>query len=253
MNDFISLSCPSCGGHLKLDNNTREYTCDYCGTSHRVRNEDIEAYGRCPICKRNDKVEKVSALINKQEGLARLFPPPEFLKNYNNYLPGRKPGPLPAPHYVKIPKKKWNIFKILGFIVLDLSVILIALSSMRIITSEDIMTIICCNGFVFFVALILLTIGLSSDRKASDLNHSGKIVKWKEDNQKNIEDWENRERIAFNRFREEIKYQTKRNAIVMERYNSLYYCSRDDCIFIPGEDGHAAPSDLKKFLYKDVD
>jgi hypothetical protein len=39
-----------------------------------------------------------------------------------------------------------------------------------------------------------------------------------------------------------------KNAI--DRWNLLYYCGRDDCVFIPGENSSAPLSKLKEYLYK---
>jgi flavin-dependent dehydrogenase len=36
----------------------------------------------------------------------------------------------------------------------------------------------------------------------------------------------------------------------MERWNQLYYCARDDCVFIPGENTSAPISKMKEYLYK---
>jgi hypothetical protein len=49
MSDFITLSCPSCGGMLSRGASTTTYTCDYCGQQHRLRVEGIEEFGHCPV------------------------------------------------------------------------------------------------------------------------------------------------------------------------------------------------------------
>jgi len=36
----------------------------------------------------------------------------------------------------------------------------------------------------------------------------------------------------------------------MNRWNQLYYCGRDDCVFIPGENSSAPLSNMKEYLYK---
>ena len=81
MDDLITLSCPSCGGQLKIESNTTNYTCYYCGQQHRLRVEDIEEYGRCPIYRRNDKVEKVTAIRLKGGKLSARLAPPEDPEN----------------------------------------------------------------------------------------------------------------------------------------------------------------------------
>jgi len=35
-----------------------------------------------------------------------------------------------------------------------------------------------------------------------------------------------------------------------ERYNSIYYCQRDDVVFIPGEEEALPASDFVQFLFK---
>ena len=36
----------------------------------------------------------------------------------------------------------------------------------------------------------------------------------------------------------------------MERWDRLYYCGRDDCVFIPGENSSASISKMKEYLFK---
>ena len=57
---------------------------------HRVRNEDIESYGRCPIYKRNDRIQKVSAIFNTLSSLTynslNFAPPVNPIANEPKYL-----------------------------------------------------------------------------------------------------------------------------------------------------------------------
>lgn len=70
MTDIISLVCPSCGGKLDVASNTTTLVCQHCGNEHLVRREQgsvtLEAFARCPNCGRNDKVEKVTAILASQ-------------------------------------------------------------------------------------------------------------------------------------------------------------------------------------------
>jgi len=36
MNDFITLTCPSCGGKLEITEDIQQFACAHCGTEHRV-------------------------------------------------------------------------------------------------------------------------------------------------------------------------------------------------------------------------
>jgi hypothetical protein len=90
MSDFVTLSCPNCGGKLEISPETISLSCQYCGVEHLVRNEAgsilLESFARCPICKRNDRVEKVSAVVDNQtSGIAIKLSPP------------KSPSPLPEP------------------------------------------------------------------------------------------------------------------------------------------------------------
>lgn len=62
--DFITLNCPRCGGNLKIQPDMGTLVCQYCGAEHFVRRSSegvsLEAFARCPTCKRNDKVVKAS-------------------------------------------------------------------------------------------------------------------------------------------------------------------------------------------------
>ena len=37
MSDFVTLSCPSCGGKLQITNDIERFACGYCGKEHIVK------------------------------------------------------------------------------------------------------------------------------------------------------------------------------------------------------------------------
>ena len=39
MSDLISLTCPNCGGDLKITAGTTSYTCQHCGKQHIIKAE----------------------------------------------------------------------------------------------------------------------------------------------------------------------------------------------------------------------
>lgn len=99
MEELITLSCPSCGGELEVNANTSVLKCRYCGTEFLVRRDhgavSLESYARCPKCGRNDRVEKVTAILRSQpegSGLAKSLAPPE------------RPSPLPKPQLIPRPE-----------------------------------------------------------------------------------------------------------------------------------------------------
>lgn len=224
MPDFITLSCPSCGGHLRLDSNTQTYTCDYCGQQHRVRNEDIEFYGKCPICKRNDRVEKVSAIFYKKEALSQRLSPPD------------KPESLKKTHYESEPffnEKENGPAFYFGF--LFLIFLIIALFG-SIIAKSTIFIIIISLGIGFSVYLIIKG---KMARPLLKAKHEQKLLEISQRNLKLRNNWEldNEEFLS--------PYYG-----AMNRYELLYYCHRDDVVFIPGEGNAIPPSKLKELCYK---
>jgi len=113
MGELITLSCTSCGGELEVNPNTSILKCHYCGAEHLVRREgaevSLESFARCPKCGRNDRVEKVTAILRSQpagSGLAESLAPPE------RPSPRSKPQLLPKPEMpqqpVKPPRPKLN-------------------------------------------------------------------------------------------------------------------------------------------------
>jgi hypothetical protein len=69
--DLISLQYPNCGGKLNVETNTLSLVCRSCGTEHMVRRSAdgvmLESYARCPVCNRNDSVEKAAAEGKRRE------------------------------------------------------------------------------------------------------------------------------------------------------------------------------------------
>lgn len=111
MNDLITLKCPSCGGNLEIRENTSVLKCHHCGTEHLVRRETgsviLESYAQCPKCRRNDKVEKISSLLrkeNKDSGLAISLSPPALPENLPK--PDLKPKPELPPKPEPLPQPK---------------------------------------------------------------------------------------------------------------------------------------------------
>lgn len=74
MTDLITLSCPSCGAKLKISPHATSYICDYCGNEYLIKKEGNiynlqEDFARCPVCHRNDKVQKLSSIVASQTQL----------------------------------------------------------------------------------------------------------------------------------------------------------------------------------------
>jgi len=250
MSDLISISCPSCGGHLKRDPKTTVYTCDYCGQQHRLRNENIEEFGRCPVCHRNDRVEKVSAIFYKKEALSERLAPPIHPKEILKYNPVPKPTFPPLERSRKIISKQTNWAYVCFFIGIIFSPLLLA-STMLLISNET-----------DFMLIVNILIGLSPWIGFFILRKKGMV----EDRRLNIEK-EDKENGIWNSKKAELDknwnlylgdykatYDKKFSSLltsyskVMEKYDKTYYCHRDDCVFIAGEDKYVSSAKFRDFL-----
>ncbi len=60
--NFLILECTACGASLPINIKANIVTCKYCGFSHQV-SKLLEANSLCPICKKDDRVEKASGVL----------------------------------------------------------------------------------------------------------------------------------------------------------------------------------------------
>lgn len=272
MEDIVQLTCPSCGGKLNVSPNSTLLTCQHCGTEHLVRREgnaiSLESFARCPRCGRNDRAEKVSAIISSQtqnisssEIKMRVVPnqygqpiyqPVQVPKTITQsselakkLVPPTKPNPLPKPTPLMYPKRKSNTALIFGLVSLAISIILVVLLSIGVIGSLQIgenstgLVLLICGlptilTGILGLGLTIMGIVFAGKIKLNNLQASQAI------------DLENKK--TFNNWREKNNQIMSAWQNAMERWNSLYYCHRDDCIFIPDE-GTSAPLDkVKEYL-----
>lgn len=251
MDDLITLSCPSCGGQLKLESNTTNYTCYYCGQQHRLRIEDVEEYGRCPICRRNDKVEKVRGIVLKRGNLSSRLAPPEDPEKSFVYQPKPKPKPLQKPTIVDgIVKSKYTkrskIIFVITIALIVLFVILVNKDSTRIYPVWFILF-----GFIGLILSFVFYIkGIIDGKKLNKTYQEQQISTWILKNEKIEQDWSDYIQKYDTEFHQKSAIMKEKYSKAMLRYELLYYCQRDDCVFIPGESAHAPSARIMEFLYK---
>ena len=251
MDDLITLSCPSCGGQLKIESNTTNYTCYYCGQQHRLRVEDIEEYGRCPICRRNDKVEKVTAIRLKGGKLSARFAPPEDPEKSFNYQPKPKPKPLQKPTIVDgiIKSKYTKRSKII--LLLSIGLIIIFLSLVTEDNSRFYPTWFFLFGLVGLIYSIVLFIKGKIDGKRLNKTYQEQLISnWILKNEQVKQEWSDYIQKYDRDFHQKNAVMKEKYSKAMQRYDLLYYCQRDDCVFIPGESAHAPSARIMEFLYK---
>ena len=274
MADLISLVCPTCGGKLKVSKNATSLTCQFCGNEHMVKHEAggsvmLEAYARCPVCGRNDKAEKVSAVIASQsheisgteqkteeitnaqgqrQTVVRDVP---FTRKQVSILGQRLTAPLPPdpsrfPPLPAAPKPRsrgGGIISILaGVLGLLMSIGFVILSIATFLGSFDasfISSNMTVNGVVFIV------LGIASFVLGAGLVALGIFLIVRA----------NKPDPALARYQEQVEAVKREHARIhgeydhaLGRWKQLYYCGRDDCVFIPGENSSAQVSEMNKYL-----
>jgi predicted RNA-binding Zn-ribbon protein involved in translation (DUF1610 family) len=301
INDFITLTCPSCGGQLQIGANTSLLTCQFCGEEHLVRREGdavtLEAFARCPKCGRNDRVEKVSSILRShtQEvvsteqrdesyfdeqgqrlthkievpitktqvtGLASVLIPP----CKPTLLP--KPDSLPKPELIEKPTLREpftfrRILKIGLFVfgsIMILTWLFVSAILISIIISEpDLMNFLC--GGAVILALLVMTVAafvIGIKLKPFDAEKSKQweerknllLAQWQRDNEQMIHHWKDQNEKALNHWQKQNSELKERWQFAMDNWNNLYFCHRDDCVFVPGKGTHAPIEELETYLYR---
>ncbi len=276
MADLISLICPSCGGKLQVARNATSLICDHCGNEHLVKHEagaiTLEAYARCPQCGRNDKCEKVTSVINSQshdisgteqknevvldmQGLQRVVSRNVPFTRKQVSVLGQRLAPPVEPQFG--PGLNAQGFSPTGgasptggILLIVAGVISLAVAACAGLTaltglfnlsssqsSDFIITglaITCGLLFLLFLGAAGIGLGIylitrSAKTKRSQLDGYNQMVKAEMDDRERIKNiWKN----------------------AIKRWNQLYYCARDDCVFIPGENSSAPLSGMQEYLSK---
>ena len=274
MEDIIQLICPACGGKLNVSPNASLLVCQHCGTEHIVRRQGsavtLESFARCPRCGRNDRAEKVSAIlsshtqnISSSEIQMRIVPNqygqpiyqrvsvPKTLTQSSELAKKlaapERPNPLSKPIMQPLPHKKSNSKLTFGIILLAISVIGVIFSilfaSIGLTGNGDysfLITILCLVPTILAggVGILLTILGITSSQKLKS-RYQQEYNQTIQRNKNIFQNWqETNQRIMQN-------YQ---NAV--DRWNALYYCHRDDCVFIPEEGSSAPLESMKDYLFQ---
>ncbi len=241
MSDFITLSCPSCGGKLTVQKNSPTYVCDYCATEHKLREEDVEFFGRCPKCHRNDRVEKITAIVNKHDQLAAKFTPPDRI-NLDKFV---KRTDLAIQQRLNSQQNSYiqeNAYERKGKIYFDGVAILLFLSFFLIFPSLG-----GNSSFINFLLLISLVgtivlaffgvyFAIKGARKQRELEIEAQNTK------------SSLKQDLLTQQKEVDNHKSMLTRKLKSRYDQIYYCHRDDLLFIPGESNYASCDDFEGYL-----
>jgi len=231
MDNFITLSCPNCGGNLILSPNTSTMKCNHCNSDHIVREGSngffLEAFAKCPICMRNDKVEKVSTIVSSQtseligvtiekrtytdnDGYHHTTNEKVPFSGSQSSLLAKRLSPAPPPIIDESHVASNIYYFIMGF-----WIFFGVISSWMIIT-------------------LPMSIGL------------GYLFWWLGKNKRIEEDKRIKEQ------EQKVEYHKKKWKRYMPFWNKLYYCYRDDRVFFPGQDYFAISEKMEEFLSRFV-
>ncbi len=266
MGTLITLVCPTCGGKLKISPGVASLTCQHCGNQHLVRREGdevtLEAYARCPVCGRNDQSGKVSAVIasqsheisgmekkseivlnaaGKQEVAVRDVP---FTRRQVSVLgqrlaPPQEPAPVPLPPLASKIKGSAGIGLFLLAILSGSASFLLLLKTLADIPvqyrSGNMQTTYIGLGagiIGFLIAILFTGLGILA------------VILRRRKAQKQEQQYQAVIRQIMNQ--NECLHSTWQRSL--ERWERLYYCSRDDCVFIPGEGTSAPLAGIQAYL-----
>lgn len=272
MDEIIQLTCPACGGKLNVGANATLLTCQHCGTESTVRREGgsvmLESFGRCPCCGRNDRVEKVSSIINLQtqnissnEMQFRIVPDqfgkPVYqrvavpktitqsseLANKLSPPPQPIPTPRPLPKYAS--KRKANTPLIFGLIILIPSGFTWLFLILGVLGFESLGLVIENTFYLACVLPMILSTAIGIMLTFVGMINAGKIKRMY---LKSLEVADQENRAAFENWQKKNDEIISKWQDMMTKWESLHYCHRDDCVFIPEEGSSAPLSKMREFI-----
>ena len=248
------MQCPSCGGKLAVAGNALSLKCEHCGTEHMIRREAggivLESYARCPVCNRNDRAEKVTAILSSQTHTS------QGVTYQNRPLVVKDEGRLNCNRQVAVPIRtsRSSIGQASGLSaepvnplaettwrrVASLASSLVGVGILGIPLSGCCVSVFTNRQSLWLAIPMLMRVlkchrvsgGNSSVRLCSSpLPPNGKSQSCRQD-------------------RLEINKQLDSWNEMMKRWNRLYYCGRDDCVFVPGTNTYAPAAQMNKYLYR---
>lgn len=276
--DFITLTCPNCGGKRSVKPGSTRVVCDYCGSEYLVNQKmqrDIhEGYSGCPICHSNDRSEKVSSILANQtqyiqgttlqshavvnaDGKVRTqFVKTPYSAVQATSLAERLNRPPVQPNLASVskPPKPFSIEdykisarnkKIVAYVIaavfawIGICPAATSLVNNSTISGSDIARMLVCPVTGLILASIFWLIG---NHQLRQIERPGMIAQFEGDARAKQAAYEQAV-VLRNK-----QIQGYRRAL--QNWNNLYYCNRDDCVFVPGTGKSAALAELDRYLYE---
>jgi predicted RNA-binding Zn-ribbon protein involved in translation (DUF1610 family) len=248
MADLIKMDCQGCGAPLQVGRDLLHAVCPYCHTDNILKASEgriLEAHSQCPICHRNDRTKKVSAIMASGGENARYFSKPQ--KPVLNQTLASPPPPIPQTPVSEIVNSSGTLkyAYIAAFALAGLALIC-TVSSFRN-NSSYIIFVIIFGVAGFFLYRKYKTDSMKNNQTSS--TNQSRMNSYQEQVNRYHQDRENDDK---RKAEESLKYQKwiAKWELAVEKWTQLYYCDRDDCVFIPGRESTAALKDIEKFCYQ---
>ena len=209
-NDFITLACPTCGGKLNFSPNTTSLICPNCGNEHLVRHDMA-----------NITLESYARcpVCGRNDEVKKVS------AILANQISGTQSSVLAMklqPPTLPEPQKPSSILR---YVVLFFGVICLI----------DVFVIIFeypgLNGLIGMLQYLI----------------PGALLMWW---YVNLNNKYKKEVIIYNQKKTIREQEYSKLPKAMERWNKLYYCFRDDCIFIPSEKTYAEVGSIKEYVFR---
>lgn len=227
MSKTLPISCANCGGQVVFPAGVTRSKCPYCGTDQILTGEtarQVQQEGApvCPVCKQNDRLEKVSAIVGKDSAAH-----PSKLAQWLRLSELSHPEPETLAEKSASPQKNTlralNFF-LIGFFALCAGFMTLILRDFG--ADVGAWQVLGKLLAAFLAALVLVNLLFKKDsgnkkESASRLNPGLA--------EKQCSDLRRQQRI--------------------EIWNKLYYCHRDDCVCLPGQGLFADVKETEAFVH----
>lgn len=268
MGDLSTLECLKCGGALKAAPGTALLKCEYCGAEYTIRRDAegrfLEWYARCPKCDRNDMAQKVTAILKSQthdtdgftyQTVNHVRKVGDEIRNFSEevrvpihtsqvstlarqLLP---PGPPRLPPRPRASTASCGLVSAITVLISGALLLMPSLScgmsSLDTESREAAATLLALGGSGACVALILVGAAILMFR----------LIVPKERARNEAKREILKEQLEAHQA--EVKRLTDLHNLAKDRWNKLYYCSRDDCVFVPGDGTFAPIPEMTEYLY----
>jgi hypothetical protein len=243
-------------------------TCQHCGNEHLVKQDAggallLESFARCPVCGRNDRCEKVTAVIasqshaitgteqktetvvNPQGQRVQVVREVPFTRQQVSAL-GQRLAPPAAPYISSdLPPEPGSGSWITSGVLAALVGIGLGLGGLLFLAGGVNQAFFVSGSTTESVLLTLLAGCAGTILSLLVLGGSVAIFVF---GRKNVtrKKAEHAQRVR-ELFAERKQIQDEHDN-AMRRWQSLYYCARDDVVFLPGEGTSAAVGELQAYL-----